>query len=191
MALVDRLSGRTTRIAASAVLAILAALAVHNVPTALRNQRELPRDDIDEMDEWFEVQPRDLEHVASASPRHTVFGRIAVFYFLEQRIGGSTLTIPDWWEWNRWELEHVAHLRIEIASPPLTLSDDDARFLRESGERRRFQPRSRKAPKVTNLYLHRDPAATRYVLVQSNGRRDYFVLPEEQYRRLHADDEAP
>jgi hypothetical protein len=191
LALVDRLDGRTRRRAGGAVLVVLVALIVHNVPTALRNQRELPRDAVDEMDDWFAVSSRDLEHVASANPRHTVFGRLAIFHFLAQRIGGSTLTIPEWWAWNRWELERVAHLHVEVAAEPPMIPDEVARTLRHA-ERRRFQPRSSKAPKITDLFLHREPGADRYVLVQAaQGRRDFFILTEEHYARLLAGEAAP
>jgi hypothetical protein len=173
------------------VLALLAALIVHNVPTALRNQRELPRDAVDELDDWFAVSSRDLEHVAAANPRHTVYGRIAVFYFLEQRIGGATLVIPEWWAWNRWELERVAHVRVDTVPAQLMIAEADAAELRRAGEGRRFQPRNHKRPKFTRLYLVREPGADRYVLVQSDGLKDYFVISEARYEALGGGEVGP
>lgn len=178
-----RLRGRHGQRAAIAVLVVLALIVGDNVLTVIRNQRELPRDEIDEMDDWFRVSSRDLEHVAAENPRFTVFGRIDIYYFLGQRIGGKTLTIPDWWEWARWELERVSHLDVEVAAP-IEISGFQARRLRKKGEKRIFQKGSRKRRRIMDFYLVADPGATRYLMVESVESGELFVLSEERYASL-------
>jgi hypothetical protein len=182
---VHRLRARHGRRAAVVLLVLFAALVLQNAYTWGRNQRELPVDEVDEMDEWFHVKSRDLEHVASENPRFTVFGRIAIFYFLEQRIGGKTLTIPDWWDWARWELERVARLDVEVR-PPMTVTGFQARRLRHLGEKRRFQQGSRRRARMLDLIFIKDPRATRFVLVESTESTELFVMSEERYAKLQA-----
>jgi hypothetical protein len=178
-----RLRSRHGRRAAVVVLVLFAAIVVQNAYTYDRNQRELPVDEVDEMDEWFHVKSRDLEHVASENPRFTVYGRIAIFYFLGQRIGGKTLTIPDWWDWARWELERVSRLHIEVA-PPKTVTGYQARRLRKQGEKRKFQQGSRKRARMLDLTFIKDPSATRFVVVESTESKELFVMSEERYAKL-------
>jgi hypothetical protein len=183
----ERLRAGFSRRAAGAVLVIFALLIVHNVAIAVRNQLELPHDDVNEMDDWFDVSSRDLEHVASRNPRFTVNGRIAIYYFLERRLGGKTLTVPPWWNWAVWELEHVSRANVEISPIAPMVDGFHARRLRRGGEERVFQKGSRKRKRLVQFYFVRDPLATRYVLVESMHTPEIFVISEERYHAIVTD----
>ncbi|HTE53374.1 MAG TPA: hypothetical protein VK698_21110 [Kofleriaceae bacterium] len=182
--LLDRLRTRHGRRAGFAVLAVLALLVVHNGLRIILNQRDLRRADNSEIQDWFHVSPRDIESVARRHPRAGVNALMAVWYFLGKRIGDKHLTIPDWMAWSRWELEHVAHLEIEIADHPMMVDPRDGERLRLAGEERIYQRGSRKHRRMRPLYLIVDPAATRYVLAVQTGGAALFVLPEAQYAAL-------
>jgi hypothetical protein len=166
-------------------MGVLGLLIAHNGLSMVRNQRDLPRINNSEIQDWFHVSPRAIEAVARRHPRSGVNGLMAIWYFLGDRIANKHVTIPDWMAWSRWELEHVAHLEIEVAEQPMKIDRRDADRLRAVAEKRTYQRGSRNRKRIRPLYLVTDPAATRYVVAeQADGA--LFVLPESTYAALRA-----
>jgi len=189
--LLDRLRGRYGRRAGIAAAGVLLLVALQNFFWIVRNQRELPHDSFREFNDWFRVSPRDIEKVANDAALYTIYGRAGVWHFLGKRIAGAHLTIPRWLANQRWELENVARLEIDVTDAPLrTIAEEDARQLRRAADARRDQRRfhrrghgPRKVKMQAFLLIH-DPAASRYVLAESVKGDALFVLPEEQYASL-------
>lgn len=189
--LLDRLRDRHGRRAGIAAAGVLLLVVLTNFYWIARNQRELPHDGFREFNDWFRVSPRDIEKVANDAALYTIYGRAGVWYFMGKRIAGAHLTVPRWLANQRWELENVARLEVDVTDVSLqTIAEDDARRLRRAAEKRgdvrRFHRRGHgpRKVKMQAFVLIHDPAASRYVLAESVKGDALFVLSEQQYAAM-------
>lgn len=166
-------------------VAAMALLIAHNVYWLYRNQVDLT------CKEKLCVWPRELEKSAWAS-RNPKITDLAIYYLLNDRIGGARLTIPSWWQRRRWELEHLARLEVQVAERPLLVDPAAVRPLRkESDLRRRWVRRGEPAEGGRSVVIKHDvfflfdDAAVDYVVAETDrGSGPIFVLPRARYAQV-------
>jgi hypothetical protein len=176
-------------LAALAIVGLMILLLASNVWTALRNQQLLAEQEGPlGIEDWFQLSSRDIAKVALEHPRHTIFGRAGIYYFLEQEIAGSHLTIPSWMHWLEWPFENVSHLDVTVAEDKLYITKDAALRIRKTGRRRQLARYSSERRTTARLYLLVG-LENRYVVAEVKRRTDVYVIPESVYRasRLEAE----
>lgn len=170
------------RRAAIAVLVGLGLLLVDNVYWLVRNQARLP------CREKVCVSSRSIEKVWRDQSRPVTVA-LANAYFLKQRISPARLAISSRMAKEKWNLENVAQLRVEVSDGPLIVDRRTIRRLRRSSTERRsiLWRRSKGRIIASDLYLHFDPAARDYVLAETDDSAGpLFVLPRSEYSRVEA-----
>jgi hypothetical protein len=157
------------------VLVALVVLLVGNLAGWVINQVTLPRDP------RLERSPRSLREVASASRNPDVRYVFAPCYLLRERIGGATLILTRHEAKLRFELEHIAQLRLELVRPQPYV--DPAAAARLDGPRDRFRIQIRGVIHDAELLV--EAGARRYVLATiGEGGAPLIILPESRYRAI-------
>jgi hypothetical protein len=166
-----------------ASLAVLGTLLLHNLASTIRNQRTLP------CGERLCSRPRDLEQLATVSPPK-VSGVAAIFHHLGRRIGGGTLTVPPWMEKYRWELEHIARVRVEVSNETLLIDPIHLDALRAAaGSRRAFLRRGGSEARwlFQDLHVQTEDGVDEYVLAQEGATWGaLFIVPRARYEEVRA-----
>ncbi len=164
----------------------LAALSLQNVYWLVRNQTELS------CQQRVCVWPRALHKVASLSSSRKA-RVLAIYHLLNQKIPDATLTIPSWMAGDRWSLEHLARVRVQISPERLTIPRGHiGRLKRLSLERDRLlRPDPRGGPGRVYQHIHFvfDEGSTDYVIAEAGKRRikdPLFLLPRSEYDRIVA-----
>jgi hypothetical protein len=159
-------------------VAALALLLADNVYWLVRNQMQL--------DCAYKVcvSPRSIEAVMLRSPNPKI-SFLANLHFLSRRIPGAKVTVPRWLAAQRWYLEHLGRLRVEIADSPLTIDAAQVDRLRAaSADRSELRWWHNRAVR-SYLYLRQGADAGDYVMAETaKARGPVFVMPRSEYATL-------
>lgn len=155
----------------------LVVLLAHNAYWLVRNQTQ------PSCRERLCVSPRSLERFARRSGDPRIVG-LANNYFLRRKIPHTRLAVPRWFAGEKWNLEHLSRLRVEVSRDPFIIDPQHVERLRKTSTARRAW-RRRKPAQV--LYLRLDPRATEYVLAQTDeDHGPIFVMPRSEYAEVAA-----
>lgn len=167
--MLDRLRARAGGVA----VVVLAALIVHNLAWAVRNQRGLPPS------LRPHVSSTSLAEVTAANKHPSVHGRLAIYYLLAERIPGATLTVSTRFADAVWMFERVARQRVEVSEQLLVLPVEHEQSVRDAAEHRRWFVRGSKGAELSyrELYLLLDDDSRDFVLATSTTSSDLFLVP--------------
>lgn len=135
------------------------------------------------------VRPRALDRIARESSPGKIRSLIRNIYLFRRRIPGKKLTIPRRTEADRWELERVAGVRVEVSEEKFIVPADKVAALKKKSRLQGLWYEGRRGGKqVTRPLFFRFPkGATEFVVAETADEKGpVFVLPVPEYAGLSA-----
>lgn len=130
------------------------------------------------------VSPRSIETVTRSSTNPQI-AAVGNWYFLGQRIANTTLAIPRHMARQRWHVEHLARVRLEVSDKPFIVNPRDVPNLQETSTEHRELRWWRGKSVRSRVYLRFDPRARDYVVAETDKPDGpVFVMPRSEYQAV-------
>ncbi len=180
----ERMSWRRGRPVAIGLVAAFALLLVQNVYWGHLNQWS---DERLSCNYRVCARPRSLEQIARRSTPRKIKSLVRNLYLFRNRIPGRKLTIPRRMEADRWELERVSGLRVDVSEEKLVVPPDKVASLKKKSrlQGQWYEGRSGGKQITRPVYFLFPRGATEFVVAETADEKGpVFVLPAPQYASL-------
>ena len=180
----ERTSWRWGRPVAIGLVALFALVLVQNVYWGYVNQWSDQRQSCN-----YRVcaRPRSLEQIARESSPGKIRSLIRNIYIFRRRIPGKKLTIPRRMEADRWELERVSGVRVEVSDQKFVVPPDKVASLKEKSrlQGKWYEGRAGGKQVTRPLFFRFPKGATEFVVAETADEKGpVFVLPVPEYAGL-------
>ena len=156
-------------------MVVLLALLIGNVSTFTKNFRVTPQT-------APITSSHDLVAAAEANNHYKINAGAALYYLLEMRIRGATLTIPPQLRKHRDRLQRVSQLTVVDARLARLPARATRQLEKRVSHRGRVYRNRREIDAIHYVFVK---GATRYVIVPTaNPEIQWMLLPENEYRAL-------